>query len=486
MELADVLSGDAGLAGVRWLLRGPEPRRVLRRGLATMLADPQVLGPCRLRRAKFKPGRKLTAYYEVGLRDAGGRLTRHRPIAVTWKADGGEHGGPPAPGDPELEAEAASRGLAMPFRALEASVPGWGMRVLVSPLDVRFPHLARLSHPSFVAGLFRGAGCRVTTIRYRPGQRHVLRYDLERRDGSRETAYAKLYEDERGERAFEVATRVADWLATNAVGGAAVRPLAYLTDSRAVLYAGLAGQPLSQSLVRQGGDGAQRLREAGALLRTLQHAPLMLAGQQDRYELTAEVSAVARASEHVQVLLPTTASRIAVILTRAKELHDRLPQESPTFAHGDFKLDHLWPESKRLTLIDSDRCCVADPALDIGKFLADLQWWHLMGDRPGLQRAQQDFLDGYVALASSRRVRRARVYEAVLLVKIAARRVALFDRRWHALSEALISAAERTLADLERECSSSVRPLVDAKTASRAVSCKGRRPVQAGEGAGRR
>jgi aminoglycoside phosphotransferase (APT) family kinase protein len=448
---ADVLSGDAGLAGVRWMLLDPTPRRILRRELAAMLEDPHLLASCRLRRAKFKPHRKLTAYYEAYLRDSNGRARGSRPVAVTWTpGDGEPRSERTLPGG---EAEALARGLATPFHTLEATLPGRGMRVLVSPLDVRFPHLARLSDPTFVAEIVSNGGdarCRVTPIRYRPGQRHVLRYDIDRREASRETVFAKLYEDDRGERTFEVATRVADWLATSGAGTAAVRPLVYLADSPAVLYPALAGGPLSKRLARRDG-GAKRLRQAGALLRTLHRAPLTLADRRDPYQLASEVSAVARASQHIRVLLPGAASRIATILDRAQELHDELPRELPTLAHGDFKLDHLWLAPDGLTLIDPDRCCVADPAFDIGKFLADLHWWHLMADRAGLPQAQRDFLDGYVAVASSPRFLRARAYEAVLLVKIAARRVALFDRRWRPLTEAFITAGERTLAELERE-----------------------------------
>jgi aminoglycoside phosphotransferase (APT) family kinase protein len=451
MELADALSGDAGLAGVRWLLLERGPRRLLRHELATMLGDRHVLGPCRLRRAKFKPGRKLTAYYEADLRDSRGRLLARRPIAATWTAEGEERRWPPLPESAELEAEAACRGLATPFRTLETVVPDWSMHILVSPLDVRFPHLMRLSDASFLPGVMHGAGCRVTPIRYRPGQRHVLRYDHERRDGSRGAIYAKLYEDERGERMFEVATRVADWLAINGAGSAAVHPVAYLADSHAVLYTALAGGPLSQRLMRRGGHRAKRLRQAGVLLRVLHQAPLALAAQQKPYELAAEVCAVARASEHIHALLPEAASRIAAILERAQELHDRLPNERATLVHGDFKLDHLWLAADGLTLIDLDRCCAADPALDVGKLLADLHWWHLTTDRAGLHQAQRDFLDGYAAVPSSGRLGRARVYEAILLVKIAARRVSLLDRRWHALTKALISRGERILTDLEHD-----------------------------------
>jgi hypothetical protein len=291
----------------------------------------------------------------------------------------------------------------------------------------------------------------VTPIRYRPGQRHVLRYDFEGSNGSLETVFAKLYRDDRGERTFEVARRVGDWLTGNDTSTAAVAALAYLPDSRVLLYPALSGAPLSRYLVRSG-DGERHLRQAGALLRALHRAPLALADRPDQYELADEIRAVARASQHIQVLRPRSESRITAILDRARELYDRLPRDRPTVAHGDYKLDHLWSVRGRLTLIDFDRSCIADPALDIGKFLADLHWWHLMADRAGLREAQRAFLGGYAAVPSYSLIRRARVYEAILLVKIAARRVPLFDRGWHPLTEALIARGETTLAALEREC----------------------------------
>ena len=86
MNVADVLSGSAGLAGVRWLLLATTPRQLLRRELEALLASPGQVARCRIRRATFKPGRRLAACYDVDLR-MNGRVGPRRPIAVTWTAD---------------------------------------------------------------------------------------------------------------------------------------------------------------------------------------------------------------------------------------------------------------------------------------------------------------------------------------------------------------------------------------------------------------
>src|SRR5437899_9248976 len=88
MNLADALSGRAKLEGIQWVLLSAAPRRALRDQLKVLLSAPTMLGPCRLRRARFKPGRKLTAHYDALVHIEGTEGYRARPIAVTWRLDG--------------------------------------------------------------------------------------------------------------------------------------------------------------------------------------------------------------------------------------------------------------------------------------------------------------------------------------------------------------------------------------------------------------
>jgi len=136
------------------------------------------------------------------------------------------------------------------------------------------------------------------------------------------------------------------------------------------------------------------------------------------------------------------------LLARAGELHERLSQEPPTFTHGDFKSEHIWAAPGGFTLIDFDGCRLADPAYDVGKFLADLQLWFTAYDQEGLEQVQEHFLAGYAPRAPQERLLRARLYEAVQLVKIA-RRVPLFDRDWAALTKQVIRRAQAVMNDLE-------------------------------------
>src|SRR5207244_7195436 len=148
----------------------------------------------------------------------------------------------------------------------------------------------------------------------------------------------------------------------------AVRPLACVAEDRVVLYPGLSGAPLSDHLRRPSQGVARCLERAGAALHALHHLPQAVAGPLQPHDFAAEVRRAAGASDHIQALLPSLGVAIDALLDRARELHERLPQEPPTFTHGDFKCEHLWVARGGPTLIDFDTCRLADPAFDVGRF----------------------------------------------------------------------------------------------------------------------
>src|SRR5215212_11636109 len=131
LDVTTALSGSAGLAGVQWLLLEAPAHDALLGALKDVLDDGTTIGAIQLQRAKYKPGRYLTTYHAVELRNAGGTSTRL--IEVNWLPPGGvdprgERGAMLA-----MQAEATERGLAAPFRALLAENASWGMFVQVFP-----------------------------------------------------------------------------------------------------------------------------------------------------------------------------------------------------------------------------------------------------------------------------------------------------------------------------------------------------------------
>jgi aminoglycoside phosphotransferase (APT) family kinase protein len=455
MNIADVLSSRAKLEGIQWMLRTGAPRRALRRELSALLPAPETLGQCRLRYARFGPGHKLTAYYDAHTRVARGFSVR--PVAATWSLDEDADQRHGAAELAELQAEAVRRGVAAPYLQLMADAPAWRMHIQVSPLDARIPQLVRLSDPQYASGVIANAHASqaatgdvpasryaVTSIRYRPGKRHVLRYDpLEAAE--RGTIFAKLYYNEKGARVFRVSTRVAEWLSEHGEGVTAVRPLAYAAEDAVVLYPRVHGVPLSERLRRPNPEVARCLKRAGAALHALHQLPEADVGPLRTLDFAAEIREVERDIAHVPALLPSVGAEIRALLDRAQELDERLPVEPKTFTHRDFKCEHLLVTPSGLTLIDFDICALADPALDVGKFLADLQLWFATYDRKGLEQAQEQFLAGYALGVPELRLIRARLYEAVLLVKMSILGARLFEHHAAHRTRRLIGRAQAVM-----------------------------------------
>ena len=453
--ITSALWSHEGLAGVQWVLLDERPQGMLRQTLAGLLPAADMLGECHLHRAKYKPGRYLSAVYEVILRgpERGARQTRQ--VEVTWRAPGAIDKSGTSADVENMQAEAAARGLAAPFRKLAAEVPGWGMRIQIAPLDARFRQLVRLCDPDHVGRLLGPGGeppgdpsraYAVSAVRYRPGQRHVLRYDA--CDGSGTAVFAKVYNSDKGERTFALVTRVADWLAARSDGLRTGRPRAYVSADNVVLYPLVSGTPISALLRSPDRATSMIMHRAGAALAALHRMPLDVVNLQV-HSLEDEVQGIVRASEPVRTLLPGTAGVIDAILDRVRMISERLPQEPPGFAHGDFKADHLWATTEGLTLIDFDTCYLADPAIDMGKFLSDIHWWHDGRGGSSFAAAQQEFLSGYSAGAPAERLLRARLYEVLVRVKTTARRVRLFEPDWAERTERLIGEAGAVLTQLE-------------------------------------
>ena len=460
MNQEDILSGKAGVSGIQQVLNGQASRRLLRSEAQRMLRDSYRAGPFHLTRAKFKPGRKLLAYFTFPALDAQGQASYSVHLAVAWQKnlEGSNH----ADDRGQLQEEANQSGLMPVQRELWRDLLDQGIKLQVWPLDPKFPHLVRLGDPSYVAGMFASLGIArdqkqmpvITPIRYRPGERHVLRYEIHSPEtvaGRGQRLYAKLYSNaDDAARAFGVANRVVDWLAANNRGLQGNRPEAMSQEDGVIIYPHAPGIPLSHQLHRSPQWLVTQLQTIGRTLAVLHNGPETLQSGLKQNNFTNEAKVVKRASEHIQVLLPETYDKILEILDKLQEHYSDLPQEKPTFTHSDFKSDHLLVTPQGLTLIDLDTCTLTDPALDIGKFLADLEWWFTLKGISGIEEAHAELLKSYSGEEKSdhtikERLARARLFYVLILVKIVLRRVPIYKKEWAEITARMIERAAQVL-----------------------------------------
>jgi aminoglycoside phosphotransferase (APT) family kinase protein len=129
--------------------------------------------------------------------------------------------------------------------------------------------------------------------------------------------------------------------------------------------------------------------------------------------------------------VPSFGGRAQSWLERIAALAERSEPLKLCLGHGDFKHEQLLFDGANSGLVDFDALCQAEPALDLGKFLA-----HLRIEAQKIQRRAsvssplgeelaEQFLRAYISVAGDhmedeRRLRaRTAVYEAVALLRLA-------------------------------------------------------------------
>jgi Ser/Thr protein kinase RdoA (MazF antagonist) len=423
-RLGDVVRGTAGLDAVREVVRAPG--RFGAEELANEVAESRRGSTLELVRTTFRPGRKLTAWYRRRS-EVDGADDQH--LVVAW----------------HLPGAASDVGL---------------VSVLASPTDPSMPQLARLVRPGYVtalAGRYAGADdddlLRVRTLRYRPGQRHVL--EASGRD-HRRGVVVKVAPDDRGERAIWAARRLRPALVQCCPGADVVQPLGYSTEDAAAVWRLHAGTPLSHRLSSQrGGEPAGVPGEAGAHVARLGQAARMwhdhglsaldpaLTSGLPHHDVETELAATLRAGSPLRALLPSVAPRFEALVTAVSDWSSAHPAVEQTLVHGDLKADNVLTGDEGVRILDLDRVCLAEPALDLGKLLADLRWW--LGDGPATTAVEEALRNGYGPAAGARWAR-ADVLSALFQAKFAARRCPVHDPDWARRVHRQVERAWATLA----------------------------------------
>jgi hypothetical protein len=354
-----------------------------------------------------------------------------------------------------------------------ASAPGLAVSVQVFPADEKLPSLVECLESgveSPLASTLLAAArsevgdhgliltsVRAEVLRYKIGSRCVIAYYLQSGDGRCIVVVGKVYSDSAKalylERNLERLHR--HFLAA---GPSIPRPLAVAGRLGLVLITafltegegggGIAGRPPSTRLAPPWRPNFSRpctatlarndsiaLRLAGETLAKLHSAPA------ERLELrlrdgAGEAAAVRERVARLAMAHPALGARLLQLGQQvAAELEDSHPAER-VVAHGGFKRSQLVWSSDRVHVVDFDGLCLADPALDLGCFLAYLRPHRLYRGRRGYSEwfasAAAEFLGAYrqAAVATGRHsetsaglLDRVRLYEASHLFKIATRRL---------------------------------------------------------------
>ncbi len=345
-------------------------------------------------------------------------------------------------------------------------IPPLGLTIQRFPHDERLPSLAAAVTPyehlllrealeraateilGNSPGTLRLLSADAVPLRYKPGDRCVLRYRLRlQRAGSATGAegqvqvgvIGKLYREPA--QAHAAAELMARLVRAQGKRPWTARPLAVVDALALVLSEDLGSDRddpptlVGTDVIRFGtGQPTQALRAAARALAEL-HTSDTLTAETPARTGEDEAGKAAKRAGTIARYVPTLAGETDRVASRLGAMLSGLPQDVLRPAHGSYKSSQLLFRAGSVHLVDFDQFCRADPALDVGYFLAYLRppglWYHRAGTRAWFARAATIFLTAYDERLAERGVdastregvrRRCHVYEAALLLKIAARR----------------------------------------------------------------
>jgi hypothetical protein len=285
----------------------------------------------------------------------------------------------------------------------------------------------------------RVLSCRLTVLRYRPGKRCTLRIEarIKRPSGdiARQRLIGKVYASSAKAEAVYRETLLLTAALAGRTGLVLAPALAFLPEVPMVLQRPVRGASLDHLLRISTVSGLHHdvvagIAAAASGLAALHQAPPV---SSRRRPVDAELLRFRERAARIAHVDTRVGSRLADLVAALTDARCGLPEAQVGLVHGDCKPSQFCIDGEAVALLDFDHCGLADPASDVGTFLATLRQMRVRESLPGqaqhparleqLSRIRSGFLGSYRAGTGEgvELVPRAAWYEVVALVRKALR-----------------------------------------------------------------
>jgi hypothetical protein len=357
-----------------------------------------------------------------------------------------------------LTARTRNRSEVAAFASPAATIEALNMVVHVWPVDGELPTLVDATDRRRMIAVFQATlpgalkeelvveDCRIELVSYRRRQRCVLRYTIDGKTaGGDEVSSLTVYGKVTASGNETLSSRVIDALGDRIRGLAARRrftlPRSFGSrpDLQLSLLEALPGEArIGPALkARVGGRPVPHALPLEEMIATCGHVAAMLHTSGVELgrprTLDDELAGLERQIVAAGQFAPSFGDRARSWLERIAASAERSEPLKPCLNHGDFKPEQLLFDGRNSGLVDFDAICQAEPALDLGKFLAHLRTearkieMRASLSSPLAEELAEQFLRAYVSAAgdqmgNERRLRlRTTLYETIALLRLALR-----------------------------------------------------------------
>jgi hypothetical protein len=277
-------------------------------------------------------------------------------------------------------------------------VPEVNLEFAPQPPDEALGELDPLTDPNQSADLLQGilrraaptyeslrfAACRPKILRYKPGSRATVLFDLDYEASDQGRGWptrviAKAYRDQRGAATYEAMRAL--WESADLDGSRLelAEPLAF-DEHLGILVQGYIPhtgnlRQLIREARRSGTDETDTelddyVRKTGAALAALHGSGV---GEGPRLDFTDEYEQLLDDLNKLVEVAPQLHGSAAPFLTSIQDLAAHYPADPPVPSHGAFRPDQVLLSDGDIGFVDFDGLCQAEPAHDVAEFLGKLR-----------------------------------------------------------------------------------------------------------------
>jgi thiamine kinase-like enzyme len=229
--------------------------------------------------------------------------------------------------------------------------------------------------------------CHIDVVNYARQGRCTLRYQVEGRRPDtgrieRRTVYGKVFADNSGALAGQATAALRAHLYGNSAYWFSVpQMLGWRPDLKLALFEAIPGEPLLSDVLKTrlrgepavpGAMSLEEMIDVCAHIAAALHTSNIKLGH--RHTFDNEIAALRQELEPVQHITPELGAQIEEWIERLQTYAEQSDPLGWCFSHGNFTHSQILFDGPNSGLIDFDTICQAEPALDLGQFIAYLRF----------------------------------------------------------------------------------------------------------------